>query len=300
MTERDPVTYVARPPGVYSGVYLCPVPGCVGSATTRYGLRRHFADRHPMDMVDVPGEGVLPKCELCNMQVNFARAPNHERSATCKRMGERFQQHFNAEIASRALEETFTAYGIELERVEVFKYLGRHLSYADSDAPTICKNLGKARLMWGRLSRVLRKENASAKVSGMFYKATVQAVLLFGSETWVMTPALLRGLEGFHVRAARRMTGMMPRKKYDGSWVYPDSAKVLEAAGMRSIAHYVGVRRAHILQYIAGRPIYELCMEAKRKRGTGRKTFWFEQEMILEEDEASPASATADGALDFQ
>ena len=66
------------------------------------------------------------------------------------------------------------------------------------------------------------------------------------------------------------------------------------------IAHYVGVRRAHVLQYISERPIYELCMEAKRKRGTGRKTFWFEQEMVLEEDEASPASATADGALDFQ
>ena len=64
---------------------------------------------------------------------------------------------------------------------------------------------------------------------------------------------------------------------------------------MRTIAHYyVGVRRTHILQYIAGRPIYELCMEAKRKRGTGRKTFWFEQELTLEEDEASPATATAD------
>jgi len=58
--------------------------------------------------------------------------------------------------------------------------------------------------------------------------------------------------------------------------------------------HYIGVRRATVLRYVSERPIYELCMEAKRKRGTGRKTFWFEQEMDSEEDEASPATATAD------
>ena len=95
-----------------------------------------------MDMVDVPGEGVLPKCGICNMQINFANAPNHERSQTCKRKEEKFQQHFNAEIASRSLEETFTAYGVELERVEMFKYLGCYLSYLDSDKQTIHKNLG--------------------------------------------------------------------------------------------------------------------------------------------------------------
>ena len=107
-----------------------------------------------------PGEGVLPKCGVCNMQINFANAPNHKRSQTCQQMGEIFQQHFNAEIVPRSLEETFMAYGVELERIEVFKYLGRYLSYSDSDAQTLRKNLGKARGMWGRLSRVLRKENA--------------------------------------------------------------------------------------------------------------------------------------------
>ena len=61
---REMVTYVASPPGVYSGVYWCPFPGCVGSGTTKLGLRRHFEDRNPMDLVDVPGEGVLPRCRI--------------------------------------------------------------------------------------------------------------------------------------------------------------------------------------------------------------------------------------------
>ena len=46
----------------------------------------------------------------------------------------------------------------------------------------------------------------------MFYKATVPAVLLFGSETWCLTPATLRRLEGFHVKAARQMMSMLPKK----------------------------------------------------------------------------------------
>jgi hypothetical protein len=36
----------------------------------------------------------------------------------------------------------------------------------------------------------------------------VQAVLLFGSETWKLSPLSLKSLEGFHLRAACCMAGM--------------------------------------------------------------------------------------------
>ncbi len=39
----------------------------------------------------------------------------------------------------------------------------------------------------------------------MFYKATVQAVLLFGAEMWNLTETALKKLEGFHIKAAWRM-----------------------------------------------------------------------------------------------
>ena len=45
----------------------------------------------------------------------------------------------------------------------------------------------------------------------MFYKATLLFVLLFGSKTWVLAPATLKRLEGFHVKAACRMTGLLPK-----------------------------------------------------------------------------------------
>ena len=81
------------------------------------------------------------------MQTNFVTTPNHERSKTCKRLGAKFQQHANAEVAARALEETFTVYGVELEGFEVFKYLDCNITYGDSAAQAIHKNLGKVRAM---------------------------------------------------------------------------------------------------------------------------------------------------------
>ena len=83
LIDRDPVTRHAWARGVYRGSWDCPSPGCPDTATSKWGLRRHFNDRHPIDLVDIPGEGVYPKCERCGMQTNFASAPNHKRTATC-------------------------------------------------------------------------------------------------------------------------------------------------------------------------------------------------------------------------
>ncbi len=89
---------------------------------------------------------------------------------------------------------------------------------------------------------MLRAENATPKTCRMFYKATVQAVLLYGSETWSLSPSSMKRLEGFHIRAAWQMSGKRPERNVDGSWTYPRSEEVLEAVGMKSIAHYVDVR----------------------------------------------------------
>ena len=185
--------------------------------------------------MDVPGEGTLPKYELCGMQTNFRNAPRHEQSRYCQQTTDRRRQHENAVGAARALDESFSAYGVELETVESFKYLGRVLRYDGNDVQAVRINLRKARATWERLSRVMRSEHASSRVCGLFYKATVQAVLLFGSETWNVTPAILRGLEGFHVWAARRMAGMMPTRDTSGKWEYPASGEVLEKVGLYTI-----------------------------------------------------------------
>ena len=43
-------------------------------------------------------------------------------------------------------------------------------------------------------------------------------VILYGSESWVVMGAMLKVLEGFHHRAARRIAGMTDRRAEDGEW----------------------------------------------------------------------------------
>ena len=59
------------------------------------------------------------------------------------------------------------------------------------------RNLSRARAVWKRMTRILSREGAEPRVSGFLFKAMVQAVLVFGSETWVVTPCMGRVLGGF-------------------------------------------------------------------------------------------------------
>ena len=78
------------------------------------------------------------------------------------------------------------------------------------------------------------------------------------------------------------MTGLQPCREPDGTWTYQSSEKVLEAAGLHTIQHYVEVRRNTVLKFILDRPIFEFYREASRQRGTSNRQYWWEQSLILE------------------
>ena len=102
--------------------------------------------------------------------------------------------------------------------------------------------LCKARGTWARIGQLLQRENAPPRVSAKFYKAIMPSVLLYGSETWVLSPAVMARLEGFHIRAAYWMAKKhVPRWGPDHQWVYPPSKAVLEECGMHTIQHYIDV-----------------------------------------------------------
>ena len=112
----------------------------------------------------------------------------------------------------------------------------------------------------------------------MFYKAVVQSVLLYGSESWVVAPAVLKVLEGFHHRVARKLSGMQPPyHPREDRWEYPSIEEALEVAGMYTMEHYLNVRRNTLVENIATRPILELCRGAERQSGSAKKALWWHQ-----------------------
>ena len=132
----------------------------MGEAGTKYGLRRHFRFLHLQDLLDVPWEGRYPKCGYCGMQVN-PTATGHQATKTCKAMHAARLQRKAVSDSAVALDSKFYAYGEELERVEVFKHIGRLIAFDDDDIQAVRGNLKKAWRVWARISRVLRDENAS-------------------------------------------------------------------------------------------------------------------------------------------
>jgi hypothetical protein len=97
----------------------------------------------------------------------------HQHTQLCQDGWDKKVQHEAAETARVALAQWFMAYADVHEGVEVFKYLGWLLAFDDNDTQAMQGNLKKARKSWGQASCVLRAENASPKVCGVFYKATV-------------------------------------------------------------------------------------------------------------------------------
>ena len=61
-----------------------------------------------------------------------------------------------------------------------FKYLGRVLTASADEFLVVVANIWKAQMKWEYLSRILRWEGAEPWNPGTFYKAVVQATLLFG------------------------------------------------------------------------------------------------------------------------
>ena len=194
-------------------------------------------------------------------------------------------RHHQRDMAVRsalALRQQFMVHGDVLERVEVFRYLGCLLSQDDDDIQAVVRSqLRKARGMWARIGQVLHKENAPPRVSTKFYKAIVQSILLYGSETWTLSPAALARLEGFHIHAAYRMAKEhVPRRGPHQQWVYPPSDKVLEECGIHTIEHYIDVRRETIAKYVVDCSIYAECKETDRRRGSVPWRWWWEQRMF--------------------
>jgi hypothetical protein len=200
-------------------------------------------------------------------------------------------QRDSAVSAALALRKLFHVEGGVLEKVDLFRYLGRVLAQDDDDVRAVRQQIKKTRGIWARVGQVLTADNTPPKTSAKFYKAVVQSVLLYGSKTWNLTTTSLARLEGFHIRPAYRMAEKhKPKKGPNHAWAYPRSSNVLQECSMATILHYIEVRRATIFQYVVDRPIYKACKEGERRRGSPPRQWWWEQKMSLDNKDADGAN----------
>ena len=144
----------------------------------------------------------------------------HNRTVKCKKGAERKRKRLALEEDRAVTSGSFSAYGCPLDMATSFKYLGQVISAVDNDLPVVVGNLDNAQEVWRRLMWTLGREGVAPPVSGFLFKAVVQSVLIFGAETWVVTPQMDRVLWGFQDQMAWQLTGRLPRRWQDGKCEY--------------------------------------------------------------------------------
>ena len=76
-----------------------------------------------------------------------------------------------------------------------------------------------------------------------------------------MTPRIGRVLSGLHHRIANSLKGRQPHRGRDGRWVYPPLTEAMADSGLQEVDTYVSCHQNTLSQFIATRPIMELCLE---------------------------------------
>ena len=126
----------------------------------------------------------------------------------------------DAAITSQCAETNFSLMGEEgkenIYGVGIFKYLGRLLKRSDNDWTVARQNIRKDRQIWGRLGKILIQEGPDPIISAAFYHMVVQAVILFGTETWVLTSSTEKRLEGGQTGLLQQVTGNREIRQQNG------------------------------------------------------------------------------------
>ena len=60
----------------------------------------------------------------------------------------------------------------------------------------------------------------------MFYRAVSQVILLYGSETWFLSAAMEKKVEGEHTYFLRQITRKQARRIVDRTWETPKAGVV--------------------------------------------------------------------------
>jgi monoamine oxidase len=112
------------------------------------------------------------------------------------------------------------------------------------------------------MRRFLVRDAADPKTMTTIYSTVVLYVLLYGSESWVLTSDLMRQL---HRRCCRGLTGEFIRQDEEGEWICPKSEEVLKKAGVLMILEeYIQRRRDMIMKYAQTRDKYGKCKSSQK------------------------------------
>ena len=109
---------------------------------------------------------------------------------------------------------------------------------------------------------VMTKTEATVRAWVKMYKAVVKMVLLYKSESWVVTEVTLKVLEGFQHWVAQHIAGISAWGVGERGWEWSLVEEALEVMGLGPMREYICRRQNTVVKYNVNHPIYEMCTGA--------------------------------------
>ena len=103
----------------------------------------------------------------------------------------------------------------------------------------------------------------------IFYHTVIQAMLLFGAETWVFSAPMTHRMEGFHEGFLRKLTNLKAKILRDGLWRKVVVDKVLQGSGTKLLLKYLDRRQGKVEKWVALRPIFDVFARDTSYTGGG-------------------------------
>jgi len=133
----------------------------------------------------------------------------------------------------------------DIEKVDVFKYLGSYIRADGMMKTDIAERIKKAGNVFAMLrQRIFAPKHIDQQVKLKIYAAAILSILLYGCETWSCTAADLKKLETFHNACLRCICGVCKR-----SHIYVSDLRKL--AGEQSIESRIVRARLRWLGHIS-------------------------------------------------
>ena len=86
---------------------------------------------------------------------------------------------------------------------------------------------------------------------------------------WVLLLSITKRIEGTHADLLQMITGKRTRRLGDGTWENLGAEGAQEAAGTQSDRIYIEIQQVTVVQWVALRPLFEVCTRKTGYEGGG-------------------------------
>jgi endonuclease/exonuclease/phosphatase family metal-dependent hydrolase len=240
--------FIDMPRATDNDATLCPLcrDDNAPTFTVRTVMAKHVEQVHHYGALFAPLRADMSyvMCDLCGVAKISNFLHKHRDSAYCREV--QLRKAIRERIRSaHAPAGAMTVYGIPIQLVHEFRYLGTWLTDGDTDTLAVADNCTRGFQAWGRIKGGLLARGMTIGMRRSITSVVVMASVLFGCEAWALDKHTARKLIHTQLAFLSSITRLRPRILPDGSIRRPAADEVIAKA--RAIHIITTVRRRRLM-----------------------------------------------------